>query len=110
MGRGTGERRPFRFIWNRSRAIATNLYLMLYPTGYLAQLLQQHPDAAADVFALLHQLNSNELRGEGRVYGGGLHKIEPAELARISASGFVERWPELQAGAHRQFALFEDVG
>jgi adenine-specific DNA-methyltransferase len=110
MGRGVGTRRPFRFIWNQSRAIATNLYLMLYPKGGLARLLQQRPDAAADVFALLSQVTGDELRGEGRVYGGGLHKIEPGELARISASAFIDRWPELRATSHRQHALFEDVG
>jgi adenine-specific DNA-methyltransferase len=110
MGRGVGARRPFRFIWNQSRAIATNLYLMLYPKGGLARLLQQRPDAAADVFALLSQVTGDELRGEGRVYGGGLHKIEPGELARISASAFIDRWPELRATSHRQHALFEDVG
>ncbi|MCS6840703.1 MAG: Eco57I restriction-modification methylase domain-containing protein [Roseiflexus sp.] len=95
MGRGSSEKRPFRFIWNRSRAIGTNLYLLMYPKGNLACLLEEHPETAAEIFALLQQLTVGELCGEGRTYGGGLHKIEPRELARVSAATFVERWPDL---------------
>ena len=106
MGRGAGDERPFRFIWNRSRAIGTNLYLMLYPRNELAVMLRQHAARASDVFTLLGQVSGHELRGEGRVYGGGLHKIEPNELARISAAPFVRRWPELKSTAPRQGTLF----
>jgi len=106
MGRGSDLKQPFRFIWNKSHAIRTNLYLMLYPRAELAALLRQSPSAAADFFSLLGEVTGHELRGEGRVYGGGLNKIEPRELARISATSFAERWPELKMVAQHQKTLF----
>ncbi len=108
MGRGSGQKQPFRFIWNRSQAIGTNLYLMLYPKTDLARMLRGDPDRTAEVFTLLGQVTGHELRGEGRVYGGGLNKIEPGELARISATAFLERWPELWSAVERQGKLFSE--
>ncbi len=105
MGRGNDEKRPFRFIWNRSQAIATNLYLMLYPRRNLAVLLRMYPERAAEVFGILSQITGGELRSEGRVYGDGLHKIEPKELGRISAKPFLDRWPELSAEVSKQGEL-----
>lgn len=109
MGRGADQKQPFRFIWNRSQTIGTNLYLMLYPKNGLALMLLEQPDRGADVFDLLGQVTGYELRGQGRVYGGGLNKIEPGELARISAAAFVDRWPELTSTIQRQAALFDEA-
>ncbi len=97
MGRGADDKQPFRFIWNRSTAIASNLYLMLYPREVLARMLLQQPARARDVFDGLNGVTGSELRGEGRVYGGGLNKIEPRELGRVSAWSLIERWPELRS-------------
>lgn len=109
MGRGSADQQPFRFIWNRSQAIGTNLYLMLYPKSGLARMLRDHNERCADVFTLLGQVTGQELRGEGRVYGGGLNKIEPSELGRISAAAFFERWPELRSAIQRQGDMFGEI-
>lgn len=107
MGRGADEKRPFRFIWNRSVAIGTNLYLMLYPHAALADLMRAQPESGAVIHDLLRGVTGHELRGEGRVYGGGLNKIEPRELGRVSAAAFVAQWPELACVLERQGTLFD---
>lgn len=88
MGRSNGaaDKKPFRFILNRSKAIAGNVYLMLYPQPALAGLLSQQPNIALEVLNFLNSISTESLLGEGRVYGGGLYKLEPKELGNVPAS------------------------
>ena len=90
MGRSANGKHPFRFIWNRSEATAHNVYLMLYPKSRLQEALKNHPELAAKVFEALQSVKAGQFISEGRVYGGGLHKVEPKELAQIPASVVLE--------------------
>ncbi len=97
MGRqNTSRGRPFRFILNHSRATATNVYLMLYPKPALAKVLLDEPELLRQVWQGLEQISDRVLMGEGRVYGGGLHKLEPKELGNAVAENILEILPELR--------------
>jgi hypothetical protein len=84
MGRSKGENTPFRFIRNRSKATATNTYLLLYPKPNLTKIAELSPTVIDDIWAYLNSLSVSNILLESRVYGGDLHKIEPKELGNIS--------------------------
>jgi hypothetical protein len=75
--------RPFRFLLNRSQATVANVYLAMYPTPALNRLLTGAPELLHTLWEELNRITPEQLLGEGRVYGGGLHKLEPRELARV---------------------------
>jgi adenine-specific DNA-methyltransferase len=81
---------PFRFIRNRSKATAANVYLLMYPKAALLGALQSRPELADKIWLLLNSLKARVLVEEGRVYGGGLHKLEPSELASVPADAIAE--------------------
>jgi hypothetical protein len=81
---GRSLERPFRFIWNRSKAVAANVYLLLYPKTHIARKVMEK---GAQAFDALRAIHPEHFFSEGRVYGGGLHKMEPAELMRLPADG-----------------------
>jgi len=81
--------RPFRFILNESKATAANVYLLLYPKPALADALAQYPALAKKIWKFLNGIKADDLLDEGRVYGGGLHKMEPKELANVPADEII---------------------
>jgi adenine-specific DNA-methyltransferase len=46
--------------------------------------------------------------GEGRVYGGGLYKMEPKELGNIPAKAVLEAIPGVSLKNEMQMRLFEE--
>lgn len=83
MGRGKGDVPPIRFLLNKSDAVVTNTYLMLYPRPGLAQRLLGNPLLEKEVFELLKGAARNTMRYIWRIHAGGLFKIEPRELLQV---------------------------
>ena len=79
-------KKPFRFILNRTQAIVTNSYLILYPKPHLEKKIEQHEELSERLIEALNNITGRALLDEGRVYGGGMHKLEPKELANVSAA------------------------
>ncbi len=91
MGRGSAKNnRPFRFILNRSKAIAANVYLLIYPKPAITLALAKDSTLLVRIWQWLNDLDSKVLLGEGRVYGGGLYKLEPRELGNVAADWLAE--------------------
>ncbi len=83
MGRGE---KSVRFISNKSNAVATNSYLMLYPKKNLIDRLQDTPNLLDEIWEYLNMIDVDKINEEGRIYGGGLKKIEPKELKNVKVS------------------------
>jgi adenine-specific DNA-methyltransferase len=107
MGRESANSRPFRFILNHSKATAPNVYLMLYPKPALEKELKDKPELLRVVWQALNEIPPEVLMGEGRIYGGGLHKIEPNELGSAPADSILAILPGLSGNHLRQLSLFD---
>jgi adenine-specific DNA-methyltransferase len=83
MGRGSADSTPIRFIWNKSEAVATNTYLMMYPRPALTRILRAQPKRVEELFKLLQQTALHGIAEVSRVHAGGLQKIEPGELVQV---------------------------
>ena len=87
MGRNTEE--PFRLLLNLSTATASNGYLMLYPKFDWETIEQIHPGFLRKLHAELLNIKGSTFTGSGRVYGGGLFKMEPKELMNTPIDGIL---------------------
>lgn len=85
--------RPFRFILNNSQATAANVYLMLYPKPLIERALQNNPELKRQIWVFLNEVSATAMLAEGRVYGGGLHKLEPRELGNVPARFILDLLP-----------------
>ena len=103
MGRSNLKNgRLFRFILNHSKATVANVWLALYPKPHLASVLENNLELTRQIWEILRTIHPETLIGEGRVYGGGLHKLEPKELANVPAQAIAELLPAF----NRQTSLF----
>ena len=93
LGSDTKSGRPFRFILNRSKATVANVYLAMYPTPLLAGALADDSELIRRVWEVLNRITPESLLGEGRVYGGGLHKLEPKEPANVPVPSIARLLP-----------------
>ena len=88
--------RPFRFILNNSKATAANVYLLLYPKPMIARAISRDPAVLRRIWEVLNAMHPASILGEGRVYGGGLHKLEPKELGNVDATPILRIIPEIR--------------
>jgi len=111
LGRSDSKNgRPFRFILNGSRATVANVYLALYPTPQMACAMDAVPSLLRKFWKGLNELPPDVLLSEGRVYGGGLHKLEPSELSNVPVAFISDLLPAYTvAPKAKQLRLFAEV-
>ena len=68
---------------------------MLYPTPLLMRFIIGRDDALHQIHAALQAISAEDLRAGGRVYGGGLHKMEPREFTAMSAEHITALAPDV---------------
>jgi hypothetical protein len=107
MGRNGNGRKPFRFLWNQSQATAHNVYLLLYPKGEFKAALTRNASLYQKAFSAIESLDTENITGNGRVYGGGLFKMEPKELASIPAQFILDAIAITPSKKPRQRSLFD---
>lgn len=82
---------------------------MLYPKVPLESVLQENPRLRRQVWEFLNQICPKVMLGEGRVYGGGLYKLEPKELRNVPAATIIGLLPEAaRSVCEKQGRLFEE--
>jgi len=74
----------------------------------MAQALEGDSTLIRRIQEVLNRISPDQLLGQGRVYGGGLHKLEPSELANVNATAIAALIPDGRERAESdQFQLFD---
>jgi len=81
--RGKSSHQRFRFILNKSKAISTNSYLLLYPKPWFAKIIDNDSEVVEILWKNLNEIPQEYFIRAGRVYAKNLWKLEPSELKRI---------------------------
>ena len=82
----------------------------MYPKPRLAQALKSDSTLIHRIQDVLNHISLDQLLGQGRVYGGGLHKLEPNELANVNAKAIAALILDFKESLGRhQLGLFGDV-
>ncbi len=75
-------------------------------------LFKEQPEAARALWQALNMIPSSEMVREGRVYGGGLNKMEPRELEKVPLDELASRFPyplsAVGADQYTQLSLLEN--
>lgn len=79
---------------------------MLYPKPFLARAASSDPAILRCAWEFLNGIDPADLLGHGRVYGGGLHKLEPKELRGLPAEDLLSQLPAFSP-PHHQLNLFQ---
>ena len=64
--------------------------MMLYPKDDISQILNKNPESTFEIWEALRSISRYDLESQGRVYGGGLKKIEPRELSKVRCEKLFE--------------------
>ena len=79
----------------------------MYPTPILARAMARDPGLIRRVWQALNAITPDQLLGEGRVYGGGLHKLEPNELASVPVPQIAALLPDGERPAKQAYLIAE---
>ena len=86
MGRPKSNLPALYFLFNKSKAIALNTYIMVYPKQWLFDLLCNNDKLCLHLLECLNDVGSYDLLQNSRVYSGGLMKLEPGTLKNLKLS------------------------
>ncbi len=91
MGRQKEGTSPLYFLMNKSKAVALNTYILLYPKQWLLDIVASDETICNQLLIALNNSAQKTIKRQTRIYSGGLQKLEPNELKNIEIVGLPDR-------------------